>query len=1121
MNNNVKTIATLNCRGLNQLKIRIIRKILLDHKIDVLCLQETHRKTDEFTREAEKFLQSEIVTCDGTTLARGCWIVIRPESEIKVQNIVWKEENGNCLILKIEINDEKYNLVNVYGPRSNVERGNLSAAINNRLYSHRQEPTIYAGDHNYVPNTDLDRNPPNKRKELNNATETLIRDHDMVDVFRELHPNSIRYTYRGAGIIASRLDRIYVNQQMTIYQRITDDAVVPIAFSDHELYFIRIKQDQPRNKSNERKQARLWIYNNQILNNEIYMKDFEEMWKEWLTKKEQYVDPMLYWEHSKTKIASFLKKKGKENKQVKEQKRKRLERELEKLAEENKDATNDRIREVKAEITQMEKEKSEGEKIRAKVTWKTEGERPTRYFFQLEKQQQQKRTISAIKDENGVSHSDHGKIKEVIVNYYKELFRKRDTNDNCEQKVLNNIKTRVKEEDIEDMIKPMTIKEVHQVIKELANNKSPGSDGLTAEFYKQTFYLIGPLLTETFNNIYFNGIMPKSMNEGILSLIFKEKGDIESLRNWRGITLLNLDYKILTRTFNKRICKPLSYIIHTDQACAVKGRSISDQLIILEELLHYVKDKEDAAMLVGLDLERAYDVVEHGYLFKAIRKFGYPEPIVNFIKTIYKNMNSRIKVNGDLTEPFGLSRSIRQGDPASTGLFILAIEPLAEMLRSNPKMHPILLPNSGPRGCVQFADDTTVISSKAGDFKTIMETVETFERGAGAKLNKSKTEVLLFGNITKLGDTSMIPQENLKNCIKLLGMYFGEEAEEKNCQVLMKKIEEDLKKWSVPYLTLQGKNLIISSLVVPKFLYPCRARPFSQQFIKKLEKVVSDFIWGPGKIVKISLKVLQNEITDGGIGLANFKLQQDAALLERLRKVTINPKIPWSGLMAYRLGFSLRDVHDFFKLAKVRQLKQSPTSAYIQTLYNEHKHNVNKWDTMDFGRLKRLLYIKSGIKYLPRRDFSETWNAIQNSDKTRKRRDLNYLIAMKRIFIGELFGRWNPNRIGEHHCKICGKKRALETTEHLFVECEWTLPLRNVIMTSLGFVRISEEEILYHQGQVKTPVQNLVLGLYKETILKIRNKKCNGELKTRQETVQAIEKTFNYKLKYHIRNSDI
>src|SRR5207245_2067975 len=110
----------------------------------------------------------------------------------------------------------------------------------------------------------------------------------------------------------------------------------------------------------------------------------------------------------------------------------------------------------------------------------------------------------------------------------------------------------------------------------------------------------------------------------------------------------------------------------------------------------------------ALDQEKAYDKILHEYLWKTLEKFGLPISFINTVKSLYRNAESLVIINGEKSSKFRVSRGVRQGDPLSCLLFDIAIEPLAELLRQS-NLQGFRTPNQQHRSIVSmFADDTTI-----------------------------------------------------------------------------------------------------------------------------------------------------------------------------------------------------------------------------------------------------------------------------------------------------------------------------------------------------------------------------------------------------------------------------
>ena len=132
----------------------------------------------------------------------------------------------------------------------------------------------------------------------------------------------------------------------------------------------------------------------------------------------------------------------------------------------------------------------------------------------------------------------------------------------------------------------LTVEECHEALNGMDTGKSPGTDGLTTEFYLAFWAVIGDDLVEVLNYGFQNGQLSVSQRRGLLSLIFK-KGEKKDLKNWRPISLLCVDYKIGTRALAARLQKVLSLVLHKDQTCGVPGRSIFSNLYLIGDLIEY------------------------------------------------------------------------------------------------------------------------------------------------------------------------------------------------------------------------------------------------------------------------------------------------------------------------------------------------------------------------------------------------------------------------------------------------------------------------------------------------------------------------------------------------------
>ena len=133
---------------------------------------------------------------------------------------------------------------------------------------------------------------------------------------------------------------------------------------------------------------------------------------------------------------------------------------------------------------------------------------------------------------------------------------------------------KLSETDSSSCEEPLSLTELQKTLISFNKNKSPGLDGLTAELYLKFWDLLGPLLLDVYNEAFDLGILPENMRTGLITLLEKKDKDRLKIENWRPITLLGVDYRLISKCLGERLKKVLPKLIHSDQNGFVPGRSI-------------------------------------------------------------------------------------------------------------------------------------------------------------------------------------------------------------------------------------------------------------------------------------------------------------------------------------------------------------------------------------------------------------------------------------------------------------------------------------------------------------------------------------------------------------------
>ena len=217
----------------------------------------------------------------------------------------------------------------------------------------------------------------------------------------------------------------------------------------------------------------------------------------------------------------------------------------------------------------------------------------------------------------------------------------------------------------------------------MKNNKSPGNDGITKEFLEYFWEKLGTFLVSTPNHSFGKGELSTSQKQAIITLIEKKDKDKRLIKNWRPISLINIDIKVASKAIANRLQAVIHNLISVDQTAYVKGRFIGESIRVINDLIENIDRKDEEGILFSTDIEKAFDSVDHNFLFATLKRYGFGTEFVNFIKTLLFDAQSCVINNGYTTDYFKLERGTRQGDPLSAYLFILVFEVLLIQVRED------------------------------------------------------------------------------------------------------------------------------------------------------------------------------------------------------------------------------------------------------------------------------------------------------------------------------------------------------------------------------------------------------------------------------------------------------
>ena len=257
-----------------------------------------------------------------------------------------------------------------------------------------------------------------------------------------------------------------------------------------------------------------------------------------------------------------------------------------------------------------------------------------------------------------------------------------------------------------------------------------------------------PILTGMFNHWFAKGAIPGSVTKGVITL--PKKGDRlvwDGLDDYRPITLLNTELKILTRVLANHLQVVISDLISAEETFGVKGRSIQDNLHLIHGVVEEIKDGTEAA-LSTLDQSKVFDRVDHQFLSTVLETTGFQPEFRRWIGMMYHNPQAVVQVNRRRSGAFAIECLVRQGCSMSPLLYVLALEPMLRRLKGegeNSALRRVPFAEPLTARVSAFADDIMVFISHLQDIKTVKKAVGEYERIVGAKVNFDKSEGLLLG----------------------------------------------------------------------------------------------------------------------------------------------------------------------------------------------------------------------------------------------------------------------------------------------------------------------------------------------------------------------------------------
>ena len=894
-------ILTLNGRGLrSKLKRNAIFKYIKINKINVACLQECHilHKDVELWK---KEWGGEMFVLPGSEHSKGQIILVSK----KLNATQYAEEKFGDRILKLsfDLNDEKYSIVNVYGPNNDFDKKQFLIDLFN-VCTEISDDVFYtvAGDYNMYLNEKLDNiaGAPHDKQVVQKFNNLLI-ELGLVDVWRIFHGEDMRHTWSNVSSpwVARRLDFVLCNDIM--FDRIHSCEIVDVPHTDHKGVLVDFSSH------NMSKGPGYWKLNSSCLSDPDYITLVREVVQR-VRRDFSDCSSQLIWDICKIQIReasiAFSKMKSRERHQKLNTLKSQLRQVEEKLSSDrNNNELLNKFQDTKLAIDLQSLYSAQGAQTRSRVKWIEEGEKNTKFFLGLEKANQNNKLITRLVDEKGQIITKQKELVDYQVKFYRNLFSKKvnfsdvrsQFEDFCENVQIPKLdeESRTSCEGLVDLL------EAESALNQLKKDSAPGYDGLTGSFYLTFWADIGDLVVDSFNEAFNLKCMSISQRRAIITLIHKGKElSRDDLGNWRPISLTNFDYKILAKILANRFKGVISDIIDDDQTAYIRGRNITTILRLIDDVIEYVEVNNKTGAILALDYKKAFDSISKEYLLECFKIFGFGDDFIQWVETLMSKTESSVIHYGWVSEFFPVLSGVRQGCPFSCVAFILGVEILALKIRQCPDIKGIRIPTvdgSVPVKIQLYADDNTLFPSDSNDIYCMLSVVDAFSIFSGLYLNFDKTEGMWIGSSrTSTAKIGRLKWHLGKSMIKILGIYFSNFDRASNLEInWANKIDNMISKikcWEKRNLSIMGKVIIVKTFLISQFNYVLQALFLPEDILRQINTIIFRFLWkrqfsNRRAFEKVKRDVLCLGYEKGGLKMINIFDMQHAFVIKWFQEI--------------------------------------------------------------------------------------------------------------------------------------------------------------------------------------------------------------------------------------------
>ncbi|GJZ99921.1 RNA-directed DNA polymerase, eukaryota [Tanacetum coccineum] len=482
---------------------------------------------------------------------------------------------------------------------------------------------------------------------------------------------------------------------------------------------------------------------------------------------------------------------------------------------------------------------------------------------------------------------DPSRVKDEFRNHFAARFQDPGI---CHGKINFSFPNRLNHEQSTELESSITREEIRNAVWGCGENKSPGPDGFTFEFFRKFWSVVGPDFCTAVEWFFDHASFSIGCNSSFIALIPKSL-DPKSVGDYRPISLIGSMYKVITKILATRLSVVISDLISDVQTTFLPNRQILDGPFIINELLARCHHKKQRAMVFKVDFAKAYDSIRWDYLEDVLHSFGFGSKWRSWIRGCLNSGMASILVNGSPTSEFQFHRGLKQGDPLAPYLFILVMESLHLSFTRVIEAGIFTGVRIDPSTMIShlfYADDVVFIGEWSQDnLKGIMHSLRCFSLLSGLSINIKKSHLLGVGIPASYVNeaASSIGCSVMKALFKYLGVMVGGNASlVKAWDDTINKLKMRLSKWKLKTLSIGGRLTLLKSVLGSTPIYNMSLYKVPKTVLNSMEAIRRNFFNGTQdderKITWVKwTKVLASK-KQGGLGVSSFYALNRALLVK-------------------------------------------------------------------------------------------------------------------------------------------------------------------------------------------------------------------------------------------------